>query len=609
MCGIVGYIGTRQATEICLAGLKRLEYRGYDSAGIAVVEDGELEVVKVVGKLAALSQALDETPLDGSLGIGHTRWATHGKPSETNSHPHVSNDGRIALVHNGIIENYAELRDQLEDQGYEFVSETDTEVIVHLVDKYYDGDLAAAFRRAAEELEGAFAVGIICADHPDQMIAARRFSPLVVGIGEGENFIASDMGAVREWTDRVYVIDDDEMAVISRDDIELTDLKGEPVDREPYVIPWPADAAQKGGHKHFMHKEIHEQPRAMRECLLGRLTDPERAITLEGLNMTDEEIRGLRKVVFTACGTAYHAGLVGRFLMEKLARIPAECDLAAELRARDPVVLDHTLAIIVSQSGETADTLVALRELKEKGAKVVSVVNVVDSSIARESDGVVYIQAGPEIGVASTKAYTLQILTIALIAAHFADVRGGTGEHELIELRRAMLSLPEQAHELIEREDSVKSVAAKYYRCPNSLFLGRGVNLPSALEGALKLKEISYIHAEGYSAGEMKHGPIALVEPSLFTVAIAVKGDVYDKMIGNIQEIKARSGPVIGVAFDGDTEIPRQADDVLWVPECPELLTPITVAIPLQLLAYHIADMMDREIDQPRNLAKTVTVE
>ncbi len=609
MCGIVGYIGDRQATEICLAGLKRLEYRGYDSAGIAIVRDGELEVMKVVGKLAGLAEALEENPLEGTLGIGHTRWATHGKPSKVNSHPHTSMDGRIALVHNGIIENYAELRDQLESEGFEFVSQTDTEVIVHLVDKYYEGDLAAAFRRAVKDLHGAFALGIVSADHPDQMIAARRFSPLVLGIGEGENFIASDMGAVREWTDQVYVIDDDEMAVITRDSIELTDLEGNPIEREPYTIPWPADAAQKGGHKHFMHKEIHEQPRAMRECLLGRLGAPEKSINLEGLNLTEDEIRGLRKVVFTACGTAYHAGLVGRFLMEKLARIPAECDLAAELRARDPVVLDNTLAIIVSQSGETADTLVALREFKEKGAKVISVVNVVDSSIARESDGVVYIQAGPEIGVASTKAYTLQILTISLIAAHFADVRGAASEHELIELRRAMLGLPEQAQILLDREEDVKRVAARFFESPNALYLGRGVNLPSAMEGALKLKEISYIHAEGYSAGEMKHGPIALVEPSLFTVAIAIKGDVYDKMIGNIQEIKARSGPVIGVAFDGDTEIPRQADEVLWVPESPEMITPITVAIPLQILAYHIADMLDREIDQPRNLAKTVTVE
>ena len=609
MCGIVGYIGEKHATEVCVAGLRRLEYRGYDSAGIAVVQDGELEVVKAVGKLSGLADKLEQAPLTGTVGIGHTRWATHGRPSEENSHPHTSMDGRIAVVHNGIIENYAELRDELQDDGVVFSSQTDTEVIVHLIDRYYEGDLAAAFRRAVEQLEGAFALGIVCADNPDEMVAARRFSPLVIGIGDGENFIASDMGAVREWTDQVYVIDDDEMAVLTRDSIELTDLEGNPVEREPYTIPWPADAAQKGGHKHFMHKEIHEQPSAMRECMLGRLTGAEEPIKLEGLNMTDAEIRGLRKIVFTACGTAYHAGMVGRFLMEKLARVPAECDLAAELRARDPVVLEDTLAIVVSQSGETADTLVALRELKEKGAKVVSVVNTVDSSIARESDGVVYIQAGPEIGVASTKAYTLQILTISLIAAHFAAVRGEASEAELAELRGAMLKLPEQAQEIVEREDDVKEIAAKYHEAPDALYLGRGVNLPSALEGALKLKEISYIHAEGYSAGEMKHGPIALVEPSLFTVAIAVKGDVYEKMTGNIQEIKARSGPVIGVAFDGDKEIPRQVDDVLWLPECPELLTPITVAIPLQILAYHIADLLGREIDQPRNLAKTVTVE
>ncbi len=609
MCGIVGYIGQKKATDVCVAGLKRLEYRGYDSAGVAVAGDGKLDVLKVVGKLDRLIDALDESPLDSTCGIGHTRWATHGKPSKTNSHPHLSNDGLIAVVHNGIIENYARLRDELKAEGVEFLSETDTEVIAHLVRKYYEGDLAAAVQRASQDLEGAFALGVVAGDQPDLMVAARRFSPLVIGIGEGENFIASDMGAIRQFTDKVYVIDDDEMAVVKRDGITLSDMDGNPVEREAYVIPWPAEAAQKGGHKHFMHKEIHEQPRAMRECLLGRLSDPNASITLESLNMTADEIKGLRKIVFTACGTAYHAGLVGRFLMEKLARIPSECDLAAELRARNPVVLDNTLAIIVSQSGETADTLVALRELKEKGAKVISVVNVVDSSIARESDGVVYIQAGPEIGVASTKAYTLQILTIALIAAHFADVRGATPEEDLVALREAMLSLPELAQTLLDREDDVKAVAAKYFESPNALYLGRGVNLATAMEGALKLKEISYIHAEGYSAGEMKHGPIALVEPSLVTVAIAVKGDVYEKMIGNIQEIKARSGPVIGVAFDGDTEIPRQADDVIWVPECPELVSPITIAIPLQILAYHIADMKGCHIDQPRNLAKTVTVE
>ncbi len=623
MCGIVGYIGTRQAPQICLAGLRRLEYRGYDSAGIAVVHDGELDVRKVVGKLDTMDEELEKNPLVGTIGIGHTRWATHGKPSVENSHPHLSDNGRIAVVHNGIIENYQELREQLTGEGYEFKSQTDTEVMAHLVQKYYEGNLRAAVCRAVADLEGAFAFGIICADSPGELVAVRRFSPLVVGIGEGENYIASDMGAIRQETDRVYVIDDDEVALITTDGIELTDLDLNPIEREVFVIPWPADAAQKGGHKHFMHKEIHEQPDAMRNCLAGRLSDPGKPIKLEGLNMTEQEIKNLRRVVFTACGTAYHAGLVGRFLMESLARIPSEADLAAELRSRDPVVLDNTLCIVISQSGETADTLVALRDMKAKGAKVISVLNVVDSSIARESDGVVYIQAGPEIGVASTKAYTLQIFTMAMIAIHFAEVRGAADPELIRTLKQDLLNTPKLAEELLAREDDVKAIAAKHYEKPNSLYLARGVNLPSAMEGALKLKEISYIHAEGYSAGEMKHGPIALVEPNLFTVAIVVEGEVYEKMIANIMEIKARSGPVIAVATDGDEQIPAtgldedadpddvaaQPNDMIWVPPTHELISPITVAIPLQLLAYHIADMRGEHIDQPRNLAKTVTVE
>ncbi len=623
MCGIVGYIGTRQAPQICLAGLRRLEYRGYDSAGIAVIRDGELDVRKVVGKLDNMDEELEKNPLVGTIGIGHTRWATHGKPSVENSHPHLSDNGRIAVIHNGIIENYQELREQLTAEGYEFKSQTDTEVMAHLVQKYYEGDLRAAVCRAVADLEGAFAFGIICADSPGELVAVRRFSPLVVGIGEGENYIASDMGAIRQETDKVYVIDDDEVALLTADDIELTDLELKPLEREVFVIPWPADAAQKGEHKHFMHKEIHEQPDAIRACLAGRLSAPDKPIKLDGLNMSEEEIRSLRKVVFTACGTAYHAGLVGRFLMEKLARVPAEADLAAELRSRDPVVLDNTLCIVISQSGETADTLVALRDMKAKGARVVSVLNVVDSSIARESDGVVYIQAGPEIGVASTKAFTLQIFTMTMLALHFAEVRG-EADPELIETLKAdLLRAPELTQELLDREDDVKAVAAKHYEKPNALYLGRGVNLPSAMEGALKLKEISYIHAEGYSAGEMKHGPIALVEPDLFTVAVAVEGDVYEKMIGNIMEIKARSGPMVVVATDGDTQIPAtgadadadesdiaaRPNDMIWVPPTHELTSPITVAIPLQLLAYHIADLRGEHIDQPRNLAKTVTVE
>ncbi len=624
MCGIVGYIGARTAPGICLGALRRLEYRGYDSAGIAVVTpESRLATRRVVGKLSTLDALLNEQPLQGRIGIGHTRWATHGRPSVRNSHPHLSANGRIAVVHNGIIENYQALRAQLGDEGYAFASQTDSEVMPHLVEKYYDGDLRAAVCRAVQDLEGAFAFGVICADAPDVMIAVRRFSPLVVGLGDSENYIASDMGAIRRETDRVVVIDDDEVCRITADGVEITDLAGAPVERSVFVIPWPADAAERAGHKHFMHKEIHEQPEAIHACLAGRLTAADSPIVLDGIGLTPEQIRGLRKVVFTACGTAYHASLVGRFLTERLARIPSEADLAAELRARDPVVLENTLCIVISQSGETADTLVALRDMKRKGAKILSILNVVDSSIARESDGVVYIQAGPEIGVASTKAYTLQILTLQLIALHFAEVRGTVSGGELKALKAGLLDMPAHARTLLAREDDVVAVAAKHYQRPNALYLGRGVNLPSAMEGALKMKEISYMHAEGYSAGEMKHGPIALIEPSCFTVAVAVAGDVHEKMIANIMEVKARNGPVVAVANDGDAAV-REAgvdisadpgdlsshpNDMIWVPPVPELLSPIVTAIPLQLLAYHIADMRGEDIDQPRNLAKTVTVE
>ncbi len=623
MCGIVGYVGTRQAPAICLAGLRRLEYRGYDSAGIAVVTgDGRLDVRKIVGKLDIMAETLEQTPLIGTLGIGHTRWATHGKPSVDNSHPHLSCDGKIAVVHNGIIENYQELRAALEAEGHEFKSQTDTEVMAHLVEKYYAGDLREAARKAVLDLQGAFAFGIICADSPGELIAVRRFSPLVVGIGEGENYIASDMGAIRAETDKVYVIADDELCKITSDGIEITDLQLRPIEREVYVIPWPADAAAKGEHKKFMHKEIHEQPNAIRACLAGRLSSPDKPITFENIGLTVDEIRKLEKVVFTACGTAYHAGVVGRFLMDKLARIPAEADLAAELQQRDPVVLDNTLCVVVSQSGETADTLEGLRVMKRKGAKVIGVINVVDSSIARESDGVAYIQAGPEIGVASTKAYTLQILTIELLALYFAEVRGTATPEEIKALKQALLALPAQAEELLKREDDIVALAQKYADKPNALYLARGINLPSAMEGALKLKEISYIHAEAYSAGEMKHGPIALVCPEMFVLAIAPEGPTYDEMIGNIMEIKARSGPLVAVAYDGDEKIPQtgvdtsadpadvasRPNDMIWVPRTHELVSPISIAIPLQLFAYHIADVRGEHIDQPRNLAKTVTV-
>ncbi len=609
MCGIVGCIGPLDAYRICYEGLLRLEYRGYDSAGVAVLNEGQMDVVKRVGKLSSLGDELEANPRQGPVAIGHTRWATHGKPSEVNSHPHVSTNGRIAVVHNGIIENYAELREELKAEGMVFKSETDTEVIAHLVQRYYDGDLFEAVQKAIEAMRGAYAIAVIHNDEPDKIVAARLRSPLVIGIGEGKNYVASDMAAVRPQTDQVYIIEDGEAAVVTQDTIKLYTVKGEPIEKEPYVIPWPAEAAEKGGHKHFMHKEIHEQPDTIAACLAGRVPEEADRIILESLNMSEDEIRGLTKVVLTACGTAYHAGLVGSFLIEKLARIPAQADLAAELTARDPVLHEGTLGIVVSQSGETMDTLLALRALKAKGAKTVAVVNRVDTVIERESDGVVYIQAGPEIGVASTKAYTGQVLTLTLIAIHLAEVRGTVAPEELKKLREALLALPEQAAELLTREDDVKVLAQKYHKLHNALYLGRGVNLPSAMEGALKLKEISYVHAEAYSAGEMKHGPIALVEPSLYTVAVATKGEVYDQMVGNMQEIMARSGPVIGVVNDGDEEILEHLDDPIKVPECNELVSPVAIAVPLQLLAYHIADIRGEDIDQPRNLAKTVTVE
>ncbi len=609
MCGIVGYIGPREGWRICYEGLRRLEYRGYDSAGVAVISDGQLNIRRTVGKLKVLGEALEADPPRGGLAIGHTRWATHGKPSVENSHPHCSCDGKIAVVHNGIIENYAELRDRLTAEGHVFTSQTDTETIAHLIEKHYQGDLLAAALKALDEMEGAYAIAVIHQDEPDKIVAGRQRSPLVIGIGEGESYVASDMGAVRPETDRVYIIEDGELGVVRRDRIDLYKVDGTPITKEPYIIPWPADAAAKGEHKHFMHKEIHEQPQAMRACLAGRLSAKADRIVLETLGLTDEDIRGLRKVMLTACGTAYHACLVGRFLIENLACIPAEADLAAELLTRNPVVLDGTLAIVVSQSGETMDSLLALRALKEKGAKVISVVNVVDSVIAREADGVVYIQAGPEIGVASTKAYTLQVLTLEMIAAHFAAVKESQPESELRALREALLACPDQTEELLRREPHIKALAEKYWHLNNCLYLGRGINLPSAMEGALKLKEISYVHAEAYSAGEMKHGPIALVEPELFTVAVAVRGAVYEKMIGNMQEIRARSGPLIGVVNDGDEAILEHCDHAIFVPPCPELVSPVTIAIPLQLLAYAIADIRSEDIDQPRNLAKTVTVE
>jgi len=609
MCGIVGYIGPKQAAGVLVNGLKRLEYRGYDSAGLAIMADGKLNVRKVLGKLRVMEESVANDPMVGCVGIGHTRWATHGRPSEANAHPHTDVSGKIALVHNGIIENYAELKEQLIAEGVVFKSQTDTEVIVQLVGKYYQGDIVAAVRRAIEDLEGAYAIAVVCQDHPGMLIAARCFSPLIVGIGEGENFIASDIPAVLHHTKRVYLLEDGDMAVLTAEGIELSRVTGEPITRDVYQVEWDADIAEKGGHKHFMIKEINEQPGAFRSAMRGRIREGAHEITLPELSLTPEQLLGFNKCFVTACGTAYYAGLVGKFAIENLARLPVESDLASEYRYRNPIIRKDQLTIAVSQSGETADTLAALRMCRAEGSHVLSIVNAVGSSVARDSDDVLYINAGPEIGVASTKAYSCQSLVLAMFALHMARLRRTITDERYTQLVRGLAELPAKAQRILDDVSSIQECAAIYGRYNNFLFLGRGANLPSAYEGALKLKEISYIHAEGYAAGEMKHGPIALIEPVCPTVAIAIQGEVYDKMVSNIQEVKAREGSVIAVAFEGDTNIEKHADYVLRVPECDELLSPILVALPLQLFAYYVADARGCDVDQPRNLAKSVTVE
>jgi len=609
MCGIVGYIGSKRATDILVGGLKRLEYRGYDSAGLAILHDGELKLRKVLGKLRVMEQSVEEEPIEGAVGIGHTRWATHGRPSVRNAHPHTDSSGRIALVHNGIIENYVELKTELQAEGVEFVSETDTEVIAHLVGKYYRGDIAAAVREACARLEGAYAIAVVCRDEPDRLVACRLFSPLIVGLGDGENFIGSDIPAILDRTRDVYILDDGDMAILTREGIELCRVTGEPVSHEVYHVDWDAGAAEKGGYKHFMLKEINEQPTAFRNAMRGRIREGSSEIELPELGLTDEQLLGFKRGFVTACGTAYYAGLVGKFLLENLARLPVDSDLASEYRYRNPIISKDQLTISVSQSGETADTLAALRMAREQGSHTLSIVNAVGSSIARDSDDVLYINAGPEIGVASTKAYSCQSLVLAMFALHMAKVRKTISKERYAQLVDELKQLPDKAQRILDDVSAIKEASAKFGQYNNFLYLGRGANLPSAYEGALKLKEISYIHAEGYAAGEMKHGPIALIEPACPTVAPAVRGSVYEKIVSNLQEVRARDGQIIAVAFEGDTDIERHADFVMRVPPCDELLSPILVALPMQLFAYYCADARGCDVDQPRNLAKSVTVE
>ncbi|RTH16379.1 glutamine--fructose-6-phosphate transaminase (isomerizing) [Thermus scotoductus] len=604
MCGIVGYIGFRNATDVLIDGLRRLEYRGYDSAGVAVRTPEGLKVVKRSGKLSALESALKEEHLEGPLGIGHTRWATHGAPTDPNAHPHTTEDGRIAVIHNGIIENYLELKEALRARGHRFASETDSEVLAHLIEEKYRGDLFQALREALKEVRGAYAVVVAHEDH-QEIVAARTVSPLVIGLGEGENFLASDVPALLPYTRRVIFLHDGDLARITREGVVVTDLEGRPLSREAVEVDWTLEAAEKGGFPHYMLKEIYEQPWVLENTLGGRLREEEGDVEL-GLSLDPKAIDRIHVI---ACGTASYAGWYGKYLLEALARIPTEWDVASEYRYRDPLADERTLAIAISQSGETIDTLEGLREAKAKGARTLGVINAKGSSITREVEDVLYIHAGPEIGVASTKAYTAMLSAMAMLAVHLGRGRGILSREKARELIREMRKLPRLVEEVLEKRPIIAHLAEKYHQAQDFLFLGRHVQAPTAYEGALKLKEISYIHAEAYPAGEMKHGPIALIDEHLPVVVLATQGPLYEKTLSNIQEVRARGGKVIAVATLGDAGIAKLAQDVLYVPEVHPLLAPIVSVVPLQLLAYEIAVLLGRDVDQPRNLAKSVTVE
>jgi glucosamine--fructose-6-phosphate aminotransferase (isomerizing) len=610
MCGIVGYAGQRDALSFLLPGLRRLEYRGYDSAGLATIEARTLRVRKTAGKIADIEALIALDRPRGSTGIGHTRWATHGRPSDSNAHPHVDCHSRLALVHNGIIENYRELRRQLAGEGHRFRSQTDTEVIVHLIERYRGDGLVAATIRAARELHGSYAVACVAADAPDTVIAFRRgSSPLVLGYGKGEMFLASDIPALLGRTREVLVLDDGEMAVLTPDGIAVRTLDGEPVHRATSTIDLDSDAAEKSGYPHFMAKEIFEQPEAVRSTIADRVDPEEPDVRIPELGLRDRDLAGLNRLCFVACGTSWHAALVGKYLVEAFARLPVEVDAASEFRYRRPIVDGRVLTVPISQSGETADTLAALREARDAGSRAVAICNVVGSSLAREADGVVYTRAGLEIGVASTKAFTAQLAAVTMLALKLGLARGMADPALVRQILKTLSELPELMSIVLRQSDAIRRIAQRFVDRDHFLYLGRGVHFPLALEGALKLKEISYIHAEGYPAGEMKHGPIALVDSEMPVVTIAPKGSTYDKIISNLEEIKARDGIVIALATEGDDAIASIADHVVTMPPTLEWLQPLLVALPLQLLAYHVAVLRGCDVDQPRNLAKSVTVE
>jgi len=608
MCGIVAYTGYRQARPILLEGLKRLEYRGYDSAGIAVLNGGGVKVCKTKGRISALESMLPEGEMSGSCGMAHTRWATHGAPNDVNAHPHLDASGRIALVHNGIIENYQSLRTYLEQQGVQFRSETDTEVLVQLVGHFYKGDIETAVRAALRDVRGTYGIAVICSDEPGKIIAARKGSPLIIGVGDGEYVVASDAAAIIQHTAQVIYLNDGEMAVVWDDGFRTTTLDALPVTKEVMELEMTLEDIELGGHEHFMLKEIMEQPEAVANCMRGRINLEEGRVILGGVAAAARELVRSKRFIITACGTAWHAGLVGEYLFEELAHIPTEVEYASEFRYRNPVIEQGTVLIAVSQSGETADTLAALREARDKGALVLGVVNVVGSTIARETDAGVYLHVGPEIGVASTKAYLGQVLVLTMMALYLGR-RRHLSQPDLMNYLRALERLPELIARTTRLSDEIRGVAEKFKDANNWLYLGRGYNYPTALEGALKLKEISYIHAEGMPAAEMKHGPIALITRDMPVVFIATRNSQYEKIISNIEEVRARQGRIIAVATEGDKEIARLAEHVFYVPDVPEALQPLITIVPLQLLAYHAAVLRGCDVDKPRNLAKSVTVE
>lgn len=604
MCGIVGYVGSRQAKDLLVEGLEKLEYRGYDSAGIAVMQPGGISICKVKGRLKNLEEAAANKDLSGTLGIGHTRWATHGEPSVLNSHPHTNRSGSIAVVHNGIIENYAILREYLENEGYTFTTDTDTEVIPHLVDYYYDGNLFDAVVRTVEKLSGSYAACVICDAEPDKIVAVRKYSPLIIGLGDGENFVASDIPAILKQTRDVYLLEDNEFAVLTREGVQLFTHEKKPIDREIYHVTFDADAAEKAGYDHFMLKEIHEQPKAIRDTLLGRVAVGQPTV-FDDLDY--EKIKDIHDIFIVACGTAYHAGLVGKAVIEKLSGIPVDVDVASEFRYRDPIIDQHTLLVVISQSGETADTLAALRLAKERGAQVVAVTNVVGSTAAREADFVFYTHAGPEIAVASTKAYTSQLIAMYTLALFLAEHRGKISQEDADALKNDLLNLPKQVSRVLAQELELKRLGKKLVDQHDIYYLGRGMDYAVAQEGSLKLKEISYIHSETYAGGELKHGPIALIEDGTVVVCVSTSERLQSKMESNIREVVTRGAYVIGIIADEFDD--AGFDDIFRLPRVRELLSPVVSIIPLQLLSYYVSIAKGCDVDKPRNLAKSVTVE